>query len=270
MLLGPDAARYVYAGKGHRVARPFNLRILLPWICRDDERRWRAVWLASWVVAAGGLAWWGSDLGAARAAALVVLCLGLPGVLGPPVVRPVGVDLPALAVSVVAVAALHAGWWPLAVVLVLVAASIKETSPVFAALWAWHPIMLVGLVVPAVVSLVRKAEVDPITAQPVLREVYDHPVRTALMAHREQWRDAWVMVAPWGACLAALYAPSWQLAAVLIVAYAQLLVATDTVRLLHTAAGPAVAFAAVQVLPVEWLLLACVVHVVWWWKVETI
>lgn len=270
MLHGPDAARYMYAGQGHRVARPFNLRVLLPWVCRDDMKRWRIVWFASWIVAAGGMFWWASDLGAARAVAAVVLCLALPGVLGPPVVRPVGVDLPAMSLAIVAVAALQHGWWPLAVVLIVVAASIKESAPAFAALWAWHPILLVGLVVPAVVSLVRKPEVDPITAQPVLRQVYDHPFRTALMAHHQQWRDAWVMVAPWGACLAALYAPSWQIAAVIVVAYLQLLVATDTVRLLHTAAGPALAVAAVQVLPVEWLPLACVAHVVWWWKVETI
>lgn len=270
MLLGPDSARYVYAGQGHSVARPFNLRVLLPWVCRDDRRRWMVVWLASWVVAAAGMFWWASEFGAARAAAAAVLCLGLSGAWGPAVVRPVGVDLPAMALSIVAVAALQHGWWPLALVLVVVAASIKESAPVWAALWAWHPIMLVGIVVPLVVGLWRRPEVDPITAQPVMREVHDHPVRTGLAAHAAQWRDGWVMVAPWGACLAALYAPSWQIAAVIIVAYLQLLVATDTVRLLHTAAGPALAVAAVQVLPVEWLPLACVAHVVWWWKVELV
>lgn len=270
MRFGPDAARYLYAGQGHRVARPFNLRVLLPWVCRDDVKRWRAVWLASWIVAAGGVFWWASDMGAARAAAAVALCLALPGVLGPPVVRPVGVDLPALAVSVVAVAAVHHGWWPLGVALILVAASIKESSPVFAAVWAWHPILLVGLVVPLVVSLVRRPELDVLTKQPMLREVHDHPVRTALREHRHVWRDGWIMVGGWGVCLAALYAPSWPVVVVLVVAYAQLLVATDTVRLIHTAAGPALAVAAAAVIPSEWLLLACVVHVVWWWKQELI
>src|SRR4051794_30817177 len=114
------------AGRGARVARPFNLRFLLPWACRDDLRRWWVVWSASWLVAGGGLVWWGWDLGWSRAFAAAALCLGLAGVLGPHVVIPVGVDLPSMALSIVAVAAFHAGCWPLAVALVLVAALIKE------------------------------------------------------------------------------------------------------------------------------------------------
>ncbi len=40
--------------------------------------------------------------------------------------------------------------------------------------------------------------------------------------------------------------------------------ATDTVRLVHAAAGPAVALAAATVIQPAWLPLACVVHLVWW------
>lgn len=69
-------------------------------------------------------------------------------------------------------------------------------------------------------------------------------------------------------CLAALVSPSWPVVLVLVVAYAQLLVATDTTRLVQTAAGPVVALAAAQTIPVEWLLLAVVVHAVWWWRVH--
>lgn len=271
-MLGPDASRYVLAGRGVAVAKPFNLRVLLPWVCRDVHARWRAVWLASWPVAAAGLFWWGwaAGLSPARCAAVAVLCLALPGVWGPHVVRPIGVDLPALAVGVVAVAALEQGWWPLAVVLAAVGASIKESTPVWIALWAWNPVVLGALIVPAVVRLLNRPEIDPVTAQPTLREVHDRPVRTALAAHRMQWRNAYFMVAPWGATLAALYRPSWQTVAVLVVAYAQLLVATDTVRLLHSAAGPAVAFAAAKNIPEPWLLLACAVHVVWWRQPELV
>jgi hypothetical protein len=184
------------------------------------------------------MVWWAADLGWERAAAAAVLLLALPGVWGPQVVRPVGVDLPAMAVAIMAVACFEHGLWPVAVLLILVAASIKETAPVFAAVWAWHPIMLIGLIVPAVVWFVRKPQIDQVTAQPLLRRVYEHPVITAMEAHRGRWRDAWLMVAPWGATLAALYRPSWQTLLILVLAYAQLLVATDTVRLLHTAAGP--------------------------------
>jgi hypothetical protein len=120
------------------------------------------------------------------------------------------------------------------------------------------------------VWFVRKPQLDQVTAQPVLRRVYEHPVITAMESHRGRWRDAWLMVAPWGATLAALYRPSWQTLLILVLAYAQLLVATDTVRLLHTAAGPVMALAAAQVLPVQWLPLILVAHFFWWRKPEVI
>jgi hypothetical protein len=269
-MLGPDASRYLLAGRGVAVARPFNLRWLLPTVCKTDLRRWYAVWVSSWVIAAAGMLWWGSDLGWERAGAAAVLLLALPGVWGPQVVRPVGVDLPAMAVSIMAVACFEHGLWPVAIILILVAASIKETAPIFAAIWAWHPIMLVGLIVSAVVWLVRKPQLDQVTAQPLLRRVHEHPFKTALEAHNGRWRDAWLMVAPWGATLAALYHPSWQTLLILLIAYAQLLVATDTVRLLHTAAGPVMAIAAAQVLPVQWLPLILIAHFFWWRKPEVI
>lgn len=264
---GPDASRYLIAGAGDRVARPFNLRWLLPLLCRNKVRRWWAVWALSWPLTVAGMLWWGYEVGAGwwPSVAAAAFLVALPGVWGPHVVRPVGVDLPAMACSIVAVAAFEAGWWPLAVALILVSASVKESSPVFAALWVWHPLLLVGLVVPAVAYLVRKPEVDWVTRQPVLKRVHDHPIASSLEHHKGQWRDAWWMVAPWGATLAALYQMSTRTAVVAAVAYSQLLVATDTVRLVQTAAGPWVALVAAQTLPVEWLPVAVVVHAVWWW-----
>jgi hypothetical protein len=270
--LGPDSARYILAGQGKRVAKPFHLRVLLPWLCEDVERRWRVVWLASWPLLIGLTAWFGwlrgLEVGAAVAAG--VLVAGLPGVWGPPVVRPVGVDLPGMVIALGALVAFECGWWPLGVVLIVFAALAKESMPVWAALWLWSLWPLVGLIAPLVVGLVRKPVIDEVTAHQNLREVHDHPIRTALAAHRGQWRDAWIMVAPWGVCLAGLLEPSWPVMVALVFAYAQLLVATDTVRLLHTAAGIPLALAAVAVIPGPWLVLAVVAHVVWWRKPELI
>ena len=270
--LGPDSARYVLAGQGQRVAKPFHLRVLLPWVCEDVERRWRVVWLASWPLLIGLTAWFGwlcgLELGAALAAG--VLVAGLPGVWGPPVVRPVGVDLPGMVLALGSLVAFQVGWWPMGVVLIVFAALTKESMPVWAALWSWSIWPLIGLLAPLVVGLVRKPMIDEVTAHSNLREVHDHPVRTALVAHRGQWRDGWVMVAPWGVTLTALVEPSWPLIVCLIVVYAQLLVATDTVRLLHTAGGVPMALAAVTVIPAGWLVLAVVAHVVWWRKPQLI
>jgi len=272
--MGPDATRYLIAGRGGPVAKPFHLRWFLPWLCGDDLARWRVVWWASWPLLAVSMAvlgWQTSGSWWVGLAAASLVCT-LPGVYGPSVVRPVGVDLPAMALTVAGVVGIHLGGVAVVpgVVLVGVAAAIKESSPVWAALWAWHPLLLVGLLAPLIRSVFWRPKLDQVTMTPNLLEVHEHPVRTALAAHSGQWRDAWVMVAPWGICLAALYAPSWQLVAVLVVAYLQLVVATDTVRLLHTAAGPAVALAAAQVIPPQWLLVACVVHVVWWRRPELV
>lgn len=272
MRLGPDSARYILAGQGKRVAKPFHLRILLPWICENDEKKWRAVWLACWplliclATAFAAL----QDLEIHQAAAAAALVALLPGVWGPPVVRPVGVDLPGMVIALGAAIAFETGWWPLGTVLITAAALTKETMPIWAALWIWSPLPLIGLAAPAVVAIVRKPEIDEITAHPNLREVHDHPIRTALKAHQNQWRDAWIMVAPWGVCLAALIDPSWPLAICLLAAYAQLFVATDTTRLLHTAAGIPMAIAAVATIPPTWLFLAIVAHGFWWRKPQLI
>lgn len=272
-MIGPDAARYLHLAAGGQVPRPFHLRRSLPFFLGADVARWWWVWLASWPVLAAGMVAWrlveGDRWPVAVAAA--VLLVGLPGVLGPGAVIPVGVDLPASALSVWAVVAASTGRPHLIAVGVIVvawAASVKESAPVWAALWAWCPWLLLGLAVPAVIGLMVKPGVDPLG--PRFQQIADHPIRAALAAHAGRWRDAWLMVAPWGVCLAALAAPSWQLAAVLLAAYLQLLVATDTVRLVHHAAGPVMAATAATVLPVQFLVLACVMHVVWWRKPERV
>lgn len=265
MRLGPDSARYWLAAQGRPVARPFNLRWLLPKACGTHVRRWWAVWGASWPMLAVGVFWLASEFGWQRATLAAILTVGLPGVWGPEVCRPVGVDLPSMALGAVAAAAATHGVWWAAVPLVLLAGMVKESAPVWAALWAWNPILLIGLAAPAVAALIRRPELDEITARSDLRRVHDHPIRTALESRRGRWRDAWLWVAPWGATLAGLYAIDIRTAVTLAVAHAQTFVATDFVRLVHTAAGPALAIAAARVIPTPFLIPAAVAHV-WWWR----
>ena len=264
---GPDASRYLLAGRGERVAFPFNLRWLLPVVCGDNLRHWWAVWFASWpLLAVGALVWaWQMGAGWPQAAATAVLLVALPGVLQPRSTWPVGVDLPAMAVAIWSAAAFAGGWWRAGFVFAVLAVAIKEHAPVWVALWAWSPWPLLVLVLVPVVWLWRRPVIDAVTAVPLLRRVHDHPVRSAWEHHvKHGYRNAWVMVAPWGVGLAALLAPSPQLLCALVVAYAALLVATDTVRVYQPIAAPVVCLTAAGVIPVQWLLLACVVHVVWW------
>ena len=61
---GPDAARYWLAGQGVRVAKPFNLRWLLPALCGADIKLWWGVWGLSWPLLASGAFWWALGTGA--------------------------------------------------------------------------------------------------------------------------------------------------------------------------------------------------------------
>lgn len=261
---GPDAARYIALAEGRSVPRPFHLRRLLPFICGTSPARWWAVWLGSWPLAALGFILWRRSEGDGWLVALAgcVLLLALPGILGPAAVIPVGVDLPATAYTLLCVGFAAHGWWVPAFALLAIAAGIKETAPVFAALWLWSPWPLLALIVPASVHLLNRPGPDPLG--PKFDEIAAHPVRSALAARAGRWRDGWLMVAPWGLGVLCLHSPSWPLVAALLVAYGQLLVATDTVRLIHHAAGPVVAVVAVQQVPMAWLPLALVAHVVWW------
>lgn len=272
--LGPDAYRYVLAGGGTPMSRPFHLRWLLPKLLGDDLDAWRVVWMVSWPLLAASTFGWrlaaGDDWRIAGAAA--ALLIALPGILGPTVSIPVQVDLPSTALTMTGVMLLELGH-PAQIVagmaVLAVAASIRETTPVVAALTLWSIWPLALLVVPLVAAVVIKpAEFDPLGER--FQYIADHPIRSALEHHTGRWRDGWLMVAPWGVCLAALVGADWRLLVVLAVAYAQLLVATDTVRLVHHVAGPAMAVAAAHVIPVEWLLLAVAAHVVWWRAPERI
>lgn len=263
-VLGPDAQRYLLMADGTPVVMPFQLRWLLPAVCGTDRVLWWAVWLSSFPLAAAAMVWWGIAAGhgwqAATAAA--ALLVALPGLLG---VKPVEAALPSMALAVVAAASFEQGWPVLGITMAVLAASVRESAPVWIALWVWNPVALVALVAPVVRWLLHRPAMDPVTAgSDVLRQVHRWPVWQALEHQDGRWRDAYMVVVPWGVTIAALYRPSWQLGALLLVAYAQLLVTTDYTRLLHTAAGPLMALTAATVLPVEWLLLAVVVHVVWW------
>ena len=265
--LGPDAARYWLAGQGKRVAAPFNLRWLLPAVCRNEVRRWWIVWFASWPLLAAGAVFWAHAMGADWWAALAAAAflVALPGVWGPVSVRPVGVDLPAMALSIWAAGFWVHGWWGPALVALALATYVKEVSPIWVALWAWALWPLAALVIPLVTWFVIRPQLDEVTkSNPTLLRVHEHPIRSSLEHHRGQWRNAWFMVAPWGVCLAALYRPSVQVIVALLFAYGLLLVVTDTVRIYQSAAGPVMALAAAQTIPPQWLLLAVVVHVVWW------
>lgn len=217
-MITEDGHRYI-AMSDRRVARPFHLRWLLPKVCGRNLTRWTWVTRCS-VLALGPLAWWytGSPWMAA-------------GVLLPGVMfnwrHPVLVDATGMMFALAA-ACLWPVCPPAALVCAAVGACVRETVPVWAAVFAWHPLLLAGLLPVAVRWLIKPGE-DVLGPQ--IATMLAHPVHSARDAHRGQWQDWQVMLAPWGGLLLALGWLTPRAAVALCLAYGQMLIATDTTRL---------------------------------------
>ncbi len=264
--LTPDGRRYLEMGAGMAQPMPFHLRTLLPAICGATPARWTlanalgiaasAILIVALATLLGATMWQG-----VLAAALFLLL---------PWVRfcsrcPVLVDMPALALSLLSAVLFLSGYVVPSVMAVSVAALSSEKAPVWAALFAWHPVLLIGLLIPVLERLTSTPGRDA-PGRPDA-EVLTNPVRSAMKWHRGKWLDPRVMLLPWGACLLAVVNPSAQLTAVIAVAYAQLLVATDSVRLYQQAA-PIVCIAAATALPLSFPLVAAVaiIHLTHPWR----
>jgi len=271
--LGPDAQRYLAAGDGQPQTRPFHVRWVLPALCGTDLRAWWLVYCLSWPMLAAGTVLWAvhGDLSGIRIGAAVLLILGLPGILGPSVSIPVQADLPATALTAIGTGLILSpirwvqlvGWATL-----LLATNIRETVPIVAALWLWSPIPLILLVSVAITWWIRPQVAS--SGIPEWDWIAAHPIRAGLKYHAGRWRDARLMVVPWGADLAAIGNLSPRLALTLIVAYAQLFVATDSVRLYQHVAAIPMTIAAVTFIPTAWLPVALIAHWFWLYQPERI
>ena len=242
--LTPDSARYLTV---RTPPAPFHLRVLIPWLCGHSAIRWYvATWVGSALIALGTALMAPGWPGIAAAA----LVLALPSVRFS-LSHVVLVDMAALGLATTSAGLAVHGWIIPALIVALLAGAAKETAPVFAALFAWNPLLLVGLVVPAIVKLVRTPGTDVLN-EPEHAWILAHPIQAGRKYHHRMVVDAMpVLLTPWGACILALGAPSLQLGATLVVAYGQLFVATDTVRLYQWAA-PVVAVSATSAVDPRW------------------
>lgn len=249
----PDSLHYLRAAEGLAVPHPYRLRWLLPRVLGPHPERWRVLTYASLATLpiAAAIYFLTRGLTGYRVAFAAALLCVLPG-LRLSARFPVLIDAPSFTGALlVAACATAAPWWVTALLALLLGAT-RETAPVFAALWAWHPLPLVGLLA---VGWWRPAA-PPSPDEPWLSRPYAE-------AWRERVRvrfDRLVYVAPWGAALAGLCVPSWQMAATVAAAHAQLFAAVDTLRL-TVWAGPVLVLGAAQLLPPAAWPLAIVVTV---------
>lgn len=190
----PDADEYL----AERPAPPFGRRWFTRGACGGSIWHWRILTWSSVVVLVALLA---RDLGPLPALAFLGLSMVRTWVR-------IGVTPDAYA-FLAAYAATVPGPWYTRVAWALMAGGSRETAPVFAALWSWSPLPLVGLL-----------------AVPWWRP--GAPLRL--------FRPAWG-IGPWG-FLPALISWDVRAAACVVVGYAQCLIASDGARLYQWACVP--------------------------------
>ena len=220
--VSPDGARYLQMATAIGAPMPFHLRWLLPTILRGNIRAWQIASYTGWVLLVLGIGYVGGWTAALLVAVLPGPAFGFK--------RVVLVD--AVAMGIAAWCMAFDPMWA-QVLLGLILGCISERAPIFAALWAWSPWPLVGLIAPMLrYMLYRPGPEHPALVGKPAADVIIKPWRIGLTRN---WHDM-ALIVPWGGLLASFCWLDVQMALTLFVAYSQLFVATDTVRLYQWAA----------------------------------
>lgn len=159
------------------------------------------------------------------------------------VTRPTTVDGPAMMMAWGAATLMHSHPW-LALLIACAAGGIHERAPVFAAVYAWHPLMLVGLVVPLLIGLRGAAEPDH-ESPDLADRLVGHGTWGALKAHRphvDLLNDTGLVWSLRGLVpLAAWQGAEPRAWVALALAFASRAIGTDTARFMLWAAPPLIA-----------------------------
>ena len=236
------------AATQQRVAKPFHYRWLLPALLGNRIQNWAVCTHLSVIAVA--------VLTAVYTRSPWMVCVALLPAMRFTWHHPVLVDAAGMALALAAAVVLPYSL-PIALLLAALSGCVRETAPVWAAVYAWNPVLLVGLIPVAVRALQRPGN-DVLDYENAW--ILAHPIRASKKYHAGQWLDPRVMLLPWGGMLAGLAAFDLRLTTAIALGYGQLLVATDSVRLYQWAA-PVVAWACVQALPF-WALPLVAVSVV--------
>lgn len=251
-----DGLQYLALARGERVPRPFHYRWLWPRLIGPDPARWDRAAVLTQIVLAGLYALY---VGNVAAAAVPFTLAGLTFNRRYPVL----VDLAAMSGALIAAELTRYGLWPAALVAALVAGTLKEQAPLYAACYAWSPLPLIGLLAPAARHLIRPGTVPP--ADPTAAEALAHPIRSSRRAHAGRMYDYRLWLAPWGPLLLGVVPASPQTLVTLGLAYATTAVATDTVRV-YVWAAPVLAANLFHLVPAAWSLLPAAALYAWPWK----
>ncbi len=252
-VVWPDSQRYLELADGNAVPSPFGRRWLLPLTLRRRIQDW-AIFQLLCATALGFLS--ATYVNDWRAAWFLML---LPGITWVHAKCPMLVDLPAMTFALAASVLWAKGYVALAMIAVGIAGAMKETAPVFGALYAGTPWLLVGLVC---VNWRAKSSPtdDPWSGKSVLTLLRNvRQLRPFNWREREQLMSfgtlgvLFFLGAGWNTLTAlALFSSG--------VALLQCMIAYDRVRLLH--------WSAISLLPVilhapdPWLTLGMALHMI--------
>ena len=252
-LLSPDGQRYFLMAEGRPQAMPYHLRWFLPKVLGKDFERWR-LWTQ---VALATICWalvlyaWQRGVPLPQAILAGVLLAGLPSVWMYWLKLPVLTDMASMAIALLA-AVVPTPW---GVLLALLGGCIREGTPVYAALYAWNPWLLLGLAAPAVRFLFWKHGIE---ADPRVKALLDNPVKTSWARNGGRWKDLRISLLPWAGLLAAVFHPSCQLLVSYAVCCAPIFRSHDFVRH-YIMAAPVLILAVVQ-LPLWFLIPITAAH----------
>lgn len=184
-----------------------------------------------------------------------LLVLGLSGIYKQNVKGYKLIDGTAICFGLLSTICFNADWYIPALIFLILASLTKETMPVFIALWSMSFLPLIGFLTPLVIYLF-----NPPVKQDILGEGHqqwlDNPFKAFKEYHIKNLLSPFYFLS-WGVCITAvLYQGEywqWVLASVLI-AYAQLLVATDRGRLFMYS-FPLAILATCLTIELNWLLI---------------
>jgi hypothetical protein len=212
----PDSYQYVSMAQGHKVARPFWGRWLVPFLFREHGYAWEGATLVCVVAMHAGLGW--------------VYGIWAPLLLFPShliawnVRAPIQVDLVPLAILCLSLK-VENPWALIGIGLVLGAC--KQHAPVFLALATWSPWPLIGIA-GSLIGWRWRRPVDPeVDKNPWIVS----PITTVMNSKRGHWVNPRLMIFPWGLVLPlALMQFDLRLGLTLAAAYAPLVAASDNAR----------------------------------------
>lgn len=255
LTLSPDGVFYFEMAAGKGVPYPYNLRWLLPKLLRQNNLAWNIANIVGLMTLVLAIAYYSRSFWA------VPLTL-----LGPAVwfwmKRPVLADVWGLALAVIA--AIFAPFHPVTAILcAFLAGFVNEKAPLFAAIFAWNPILLFGLTAPALSYFFAPVGPVPETLHPETRRqmsyILDHPFISAYEFHQGTAFKASKWLWPWGGLLLGAFVAPTPVYVALVTSYAMCIAATDSQRLYAWAMPMLVA--AVCTMP--WQFCAVAVAISW-------